>query len=136
MQETARLYPYHAEIPDSVYIIVKAVFLQEGGMPYMSSDVGGEKGRQESNIDWLDDIKIFRKHYDCLNCLYKDQYRTCFELQKCNMVDYPDVGCIGIQEAEDCRTCSYGNAAGTCFGYCIKAILHEHRIKRLKNGGF
>ena len=98
--------------------------------------VGGKKEWQLEEAVWLDAIVKFKAHYGCPDCLYKDEYHDCFLKQKCKVADYPDFGYVKLSDKKECEGCPYSNETGTCFGYCIRAILHEHKIKRSKNGGF
>jgi hypothetical protein len=102
-------------------------------MPKMNS-VGGKHKRQLKKSEWLD-VKKFKVFYDCLNCLYKDEYHFCFLNQECKVVDYPENGCKIYFDKEECNGCPYGNEIGTCFGFCIRAILDEYKLMRFKNGG-
>lgn len=95
----------------------------------MNGDVGGVQYRQTDACEWQGDIKMFKAHYGCLDCLYKGQYKTCYGMKVCKVVDNPEIDNEATPDAGECEDCPYGNAAGTCFGFCIRAILTEYRNK-------
>lgn len=97
--------------------------------------VGGKEERQLIKEAWLDDIKRFKAHYGCLDCLYKDECHECFSLNSCTIADNPEISEVIKPEKEECEGCPYGNGSGTCFGFCIRAILNEYKRKKFKNGG-
>lgn len=97
--------------------------------------VGGKEERQLIKEIWLDDIQSFKAHYGCLDCLHKDRCHECFSLGRCIIVDNPEINGMIQPGRGRCEGCPYGNGTGTCFGFCIRAILNEYRIKGFRNGG-
>lgn len=98
------------------------------------SDVGG-KERQLTNCEWLDSIVKFKAHFGCRDCMYKDECHKCFINGFCKINGYPETTDSLEPVSEECDNCPYGNRSGTCFGFCIKAILNEHRPQVVRNGG-
>ena len=98
------------------------------------SDVGSDD-RQLKDDEWLDSIVKFKAHFGCHDCLYKDESHKCFTNSECRVAGYPETEFTDAGEYGECKGCPYGNSAGTCFGFCIKAILNEHRPHEVRNGG-
>ena len=98
------------------------------------SDVGGKK-RQLKDNEWLENQVKFKAHFGCHDCLYKDESHKCFTNSKCRVAGYPETRVTNKSDYEECDGCPYGNSAGTCFGFCIRAILNEYKMSRFKNGG-
>lgn len=98
------------------------------------SGVGG-KERQLINCEWLDSIVKFKAHFGCHDCLYKDESRICFTNCECRVAGYPETGVAMKSDYGECEGCPYGNGTGTCFGFCIRAILNEYRPRSVRNGG-
>lgn len=98
--------------------------------------VGGKAERQLVKEKWLEDIKKFKARYGCLYCLYRNECHECFSHQKCMVADHPEIDYIVDSDRNECDGCPYGNETGTCFGFCIRAILYEHKkTMGFKNGG-
>lgn len=101
----------------------------------MMSGVGGNDDRQLINCEWLDSIVKFKAHFGCQDCVCKDESHKCFSNSACEVEGYPETQITIEADYGECEGCPYSNGTGTCFGFCIRAILNEYRLKTVKNGG-
>ena len=67
-------------------------------------------------------IKEFRKLHKCKSCLYHKKMKSCFATYSCPLEVKDLVKRTCPLDADE--TCPYKNEAGTCFGFCMKRILH------------
>ena len=89
-------------------------------------------------IEYRMEREAFRKKYGCLDCLYYEKPRRCFETKYCPLEDgeepkkteqLPKPRCPNDIKGD----CPYGNEIGTCFGFCWQEILSEHRERKRRN---
>lgn len=79
-------------------------------------------------------IKAFRKKHNCKSCFYYTKMKRCVMTLECPL----DVNTERSSTKKSCPldidgTCPYKNEAGTCFGFCMKEILREHRERKRQN---
>ncbi|RDY32000.1 hypothetical protein [Lachnotalea glycerini] len=82
------------------------------------------------SIMWKEDIKAFRKKYDCQYCFYYEKPRQCKAMIRCPLEDgktFTDK----VAEPKKCikdekGTCPYGKCVEICIGYCMKEIVEDH----------
>ena len=104
----------------------------------------GNISREQFLLQIFDKIKYrmereaFRKKYGCLDCLYYEKPRRCFETKYCPLEDgkepkkteqLPKPRCPNDIKGD----CPYGNELGTCFGFCWQEILSERRERKRRN---
>lgn len=79
--------------------------------------------------------KVFREIHNCKHCFFFEKPRRCPAMNVCPLeeISMP----VAVEEKlefscpkDDIGNCPYGNAAGTCFGYCWKEILKEFAENR------
>ena len=70
-------------------------------------------------------IKEFRKLHKCKLCLYHNKMKSCFATFSCPLEVKDSEHLIKRScPLDDDQTCPYKNEVGTCFGFCMKRILH------------
>ena len=80
------------------------------------------KAREEKNA--------LRKLHDCDYCLYYEKPRRCYATKQCPMEMEKRIMKKEEVKQPTCQrdkegNCPYGNAVGTCFGFCFQEILAE-----------
>ena len=115
--------------------LINSVVPEDGRIEYLD---------QQFLLQIFDKIKYrmereaFRKKYGCLDCLYYEKPRRCFETKYCPLEDgeepkkteqLPKPRCPNDIKGD----CPYGNEIGTCFGFCWQEILSEHRERKRRN---
>ena len=80
----------------------------------------------------------FRKKYGCLDCIYYEKPRICVATKHCPLEDdaEPEKQAQILKHRcpkDQIGNCPFGNAVGTCFGFCWQEILSEHRERKRRN---
>lgn len=81
--------------------------------------------------------KEFRRRHGCCNCLNEWDFDSCMEMGICRYDPKPEPAYLRTKDRKPCarndgKLCPYENGSGTCFGFCIKEILKEHREKKAR----
>lgn len=78
--------------------------------------------------------KEFRKKHNCKSCLYYSKMQRCIAEQICPLeIDIDIETRRRTCPLDEKGTCPYRNELGTCFGFCMKAILREQEERKRKD---
>ncbi len=88
---------------------------------------------QEFSGEPVSEYRKFKEQHGCVQCLYKQSIANCFKLKKCFINTEKARAFISMCPKDDTGDCPYGNDAGTCFGFCMREIVQEHRERKRKH---
>ena len=93
---------------------------------------GPYESKRYSRLEQAQARRAFRRRYGCCNCLNEWDFDSCMEMGVCRYAPKPEPACLRTSDRVPCarnggKLCPYENGSGTCFGFCIKEILQEHR---------
>ena len=90
---------------------------------------------QEFSDEPVSEYRKFKELHGCAQCYYKQSIANCFKSRECFLSTKRDRTFIqrSMCPKDYTSDCPYGNDAGTCFGFCMREIIQEHRERKRKH---